>query len=151
MSTICRHTRRLEATKDLFIPVTGGTDLVALGAWTGYRLDTDNDYAYVNLFAPHDLNRLESIKLVVLALATLTPQTLRIVSDYARGEEAYFAHNEQVNFALNSRTNVIHELGIDLAYDLGPVLREDYIGVQASRQAGQNTNLIVLGVRLRYK
>jgi len=149
--SVCRHTRRLEATKELFIPVTSGTDLVSLGAWTGYRLDTDNDYAYVNLYAPHDLHRLQAIRLVVLPLAALTPMILRIVSDYAAREEAYFMHNEQVNFALNSRTNVIQEVDIGLAYDLGPVLREDYIGVQASRQSGQNTNLIVLGVRLRYE
>lgn len=144
-----RHTKH-RPTKEVFYPVIGGTEPYYLGAWKGYILNNDNQYAYTTCYIPKDFDKLQEIKLVVLALSTLTPMNMRIVTDYAKAEEAYFQHNELEDFNLNTVLNRIQELNIEAVVDIRPLELGDYLGVQVSRQVGNNTNLIVLGVRIKY-
>lgn len=153
-----RHTsRRLEATKEFFYPFTygsGGAAAAALGGHTGWLVNGDNQYTYVECFIPWDFKFLTSANLVFLSQDNLTPMTFRIVSNFCRAQEAYSEGNNQVNYAVNTITNVVQVGDISTALvNLGsnaPLQAREYLGVQVSRQPGQNTNAIFLGLRIRY-
>lgn len=153
-----RHTtRRLEATKEIFYPFTfgsGGAAATALGAHVGWLVNGDNQFAYAECFLPWDFKFLTSANIVFLSEATLNPMTFRIVTDFCRAQEAYAEGNNLVNFQKNTITNVVQVVDISPAMvNLGsnaPLQAKEYLGVQVSRQSGQNTNAIFLGVRIRY-
>ena len=152
-----RHSRILEATKEIFAPFTGGTESFALGGHTGYRINADNEYAYAELYVPWDFMGIEPLKQIAvsfLSLATLTPMTFRVVTDWCKAERGYFDHNQLINYRVNTVLNRVQEQNIaNAVVGLGnnaPLEAGSYLGVQASRQEGQNTNAIFLGVRLRY-
>lgn len=154
-----RHSRILEATKEIFVPVTSGSgsSFTALGGHSGYLLEGDADYAYVELYIPWDfigISPLKEATVSFLALATLTPMTFRIVTDWCKPELAYFDKNQLINCSVNTVLNRVQETSIAGALtalgDNAPLEAGAYLGVQISRQAGQNTNAIFLGVRLRY-
>jgi len=146
-----RHTKH-RPTKEKFFNVvcSSGNGWSELGAWAGVRVDGDNEYAYITCHIPHDFDKLEEIRLVLLSLATLTPMNLRIVTDYCQAEEAYFEHNELENFNINTVLNRMQELNIEAVVDIAPIEPGDYLGIQVSRQAGQNTNCIIIGARIKY-
>lgn len=145
-----RHVKH-RPTKENFYPVVGGDEAQVLGAWAGYRVDTENEYAYITCYLPKDFDKLEEIRLVFLSLETLTPMQFRIVTDYCKAEEAYFQHNELENFNVNTVLNRVQELNVEAVVDIRPLEPGDYLGIQVSRRAGQNANMIVLGARIKYK
>lgn len=154
-----RHSRILEATKEIFGPVTygSGNGFQAVGGHVGYLLNSDDDYAYVELYMPWDfigVNPLKEAAVSFLSLATLTPMTFRIVTDWCKPEHAYFDKNQLINCSVNTVLNRIQEVSITRALtalgDNAPLEAGVYLGIQISRQAGQNTNAVFLGVRIRY-
>jgi hypothetical protein len=153
-----RHTtRRLEATKEYFYPFlygTGGAAQSALGGHVGWSIDGDAQYVYAECYIPWDFVKLTEAVVALLAQANLEPMTFRVVTDFCRTPRAYFEGNNQINCEINTITNFVHECSIspamvDLDSGMLPQPKE-YLGVQVSRQAGQNANAIFLGVRLRY-
>jgi hypothetical protein len=152
-----RHTtRRLEATKEFFYPVqygSGGAAQTAIGAHTGWTIDGDDQYVYVEGYIPWDFVKLTEAVVALLAQANLEPMTFRIVTDFCATPRAYYVGNNQINCQINTINNFVQECDISPAMidlegvRLGP---KNYLGVQISRQAGQNANAIFLGVRLRY-
>lgn len=122
----------------------------ALGGFHGCDVDGDNEYAYINCYLPEDYNALEDIVVVFLGGADLTPMTLRIVTNYCSNGQAYSTHNESVNKSINAVNNQLTELDISDCVDVAALAAGDYLGVQVSRQAGQNTHAIIVGVRIRY-
>lgn len=152
------HTRNLEATKEIFYPFlsAGGTatDSVGLGGHTGFRINADDEYAYCECYIPWDFEHLTEGKIALLALETLTPMTLRVVTDYCQNQTVYFQHNNLQNFEINTFLNRVHECDISPALialtNRAPLEAKDYLGVQVARIAGMNTNAIFLGVRIRY-
>jgi len=150
-----RHTRNLEATKELFAPCTGGTESVhTLGGHVGYLVDSQDDNAHSELYLPWDFHKLTEAKVVFLALATLTPMNFRVVTDFCQAEAAYFQHNNQTDHEVNTMLNRVQECDISQALiglvTNAPLEAKDYLGVQISRPAGFNTNAQILGVRIRY-
>ena len=157
MRSHTRHTRNLEATKELFLPFIGGSGgaaFTALGGHAGYRINGNDQYIYCELYMPWDFNTLTEAKVVFLALATLTPMNFRTVTDFCQAESLYFQHNNLTRHEVNTVLNRVQECDISSALiDLAnraPLQAKDYLGVQISRQAGQSTNAIFLGVRIRY-
>ena len=148
----------MEATKEVFYPFTStggqGADTPGLGAFSGVRLDADGEYGYCDCYLPYDFAILVEAKIVLLALATLTPMNFRVVTDYCLAEIGYFQHNNLKNINVATVLNRLQEVNIADALvgstDNAPLEAKDYLGVQISRQIGQNTNAIFLGVRLRY-
>ena len=154
-----RHTRVLEATKEIFAPITGGSGnaYTMLGGHTGYLINSDDDYAYAELYIPWDFGGIESLKeatVIFIAQATLNPMNFRVVTDWCKPGYMYAEHNQLVNYDVNTFLNHIQEQSIASALiGLGnnaPLEAGDYLGVQIHREAGQNTNAIFLGVRIRY-
>lgn len=147
----------LRPTKEKFYdaPYCSVAAEAGLGGFHGCDIDGDGEYAYINCYIPEDFHALVDIAVVFLGGATLTPMTLRIVTNYCANGEAYTTHNELVNMSINAVNNQLTELEIIEAIDIaaessGPIAAGDYLGVQVSRQAGQNTHALILGVRIHY-
>ena len=158
-----RHVQR-PATKEVFYPFnggSGGTDFFAVGAFGGYRVDGNNEYAYCVGYIPHDFKSLVDAKVVFLELATLTPMQFRVITDWCQADANYFQHNGQADKSINTVLPAGQAAGAVKECDISQALRslvgnagleaKDYLGVQVSRQVGMNTNAIFLGVRIRYK
>ena len=151
------HRRHAEhrPTKEKFFPATyaSGGDQSGLGWFSGPDIDNTNEYGYTNCLIPWDFDSLVSIALVFIATATQTPMYVRIVTNYAKVNEAYTEHNENADLSINTVLSRIHELNLYDVVDTRVLEASDYLGVQASRVAAlptENTDMIILGVRLRY-
>ena len=156
-----RHAQR-PATKEVFyrfsIIAQGGADLYAVGGHSGIRVDANAEYAYCECYLPHDFKKLIEATVVFLSLATLTPMTFRVVTDWCQAEANYFQHNNLINYSVATVLNRVQGRDISSALiTLGGTAglqAKDYLGVQVSSQAGppaQNTNAMFLGVRIKYK
>ena len=151
-----RHTRSLEATKEMFAPITGGSGgaICMLGGHTGYLINGDADYAHSELFMPWDFVALKEAAVSFIAQDTLVPMAFGIVTDWCEAEHAYFDKNQQINCSVNTVLNRLQEVSVSRSLialgDNSPLEAGSYLGVQISRVAGQNTNAIFLGVRIRY-
>ncbi len=152
------HRRHAEhrPTKEKFFPATfaSGGAVAALGGFSGPDIDNTNEYGYTNCLVPWDFDSLVSIVLVFIATATQTPMYVNIVTNYAKAGEAYTEHNENVALSINTVLNRIYELNLIDAVNVRTLEASDYLGVQASRLASladENTDMILLGVRLRYQ
>jgi hypothetical protein len=159
MDRSTRHSRVLEATKEIFAPITGGSGgaYTAIGGHTGYLINGDTQYAYAELYIPWDfagIDPLKEARVSFIAQATLTPMSFRVVTNWCKCERAYFDHNQLVNYNVNTVLNRLQCQSIaEALVGLGnnaPLEANEYLGVQISRVAGQNTNAIFLGVRIRY-
>jgi hypothetical protein len=145
-----KHSRILEATKEIFYPFTYGDEAYAIGGHTGYRINAEAEYAYCESYLPWDFAKLVEAQVSLIALATLSPMTFRVVTDYCQAEVGYFQHNELLDKTVNTVLNRLQEVDVADLLDVAALEAKDYIGIQVSRQAGQNTNAIFLGVRIRY-
>jgi len=159
MDRSTRHSRVLEATKEIFAPITGGSGgaYAQIGGHTGYLINGDADYAHAELYIPWDFGGIEPLKQATvsfIAQATLNPMNFRVVTDWGKPGYMYASHNQLVNYDVNTFLNHIQEQSIASALqalaDNAPLEAGAYLGVQISRQVGQNTNAIFLGVRIRY-
>lgn len=159
MSRSARHSRSLEATKEIWVPITGGSGsaYTQIGGHTGYLLVGDSDYAYAEVYIPWDFGGIDGLKeaaVSFIAQDTISPMTFRVVTDWCKKEHAYFDKNQQINCSVNTVLNRLQEVSIARALKAlttnAPLEAGDYLGVQISRQTGQNTNAIFLGVRIRY-
>ena len=142
----------LVPTKEKFYdaPYCSVADECGLGGFHGCDIDGNGEYAYINCYLPEDYHALEDIEVVLIGGATETPMTMRIVTNYCSNGEAYTTHNELVNKSINVTNNQLTELDISDCVDVAALAPGDYIGVQVSRQAGQNTHALILGVRIKY-
>ena len=112
-----------------------------------------DDAGYVNCLVPWDFDYLTAIRLVFIAYDPLTPMYVNIITNYAKSGEAYTEHSENVSLSINTVPNRIQELNIYDAVDVRTLEARDYLGVQASRLdtlPTENTDMLILGVRLRY-
>lgn len=155
-----RHAQR-PATKEIFCPFvsfTGGADLYATGGFGGIRVDANGEYAYCDLYLPWDFKKLVEAKVVFLSIATLTPMTFRVVTDWCQPEADYAQHNNLQTKSINTVVDRIQECDISQALislvGSAKLTAKDYLGVQVSSQAGPpalNTNAMFLGVRIKYR
>jgi hypothetical protein len=145
-----RHTRNLEATKDIFYDLTSADAGSNIGAFGGGLVDDDDYDAWIDCYLPWDFDDLVEAKVVMIPQATLTPMTLRIITNYAQAGVGYTDGGETLDKSINTVGNRITELDIADCLDTKQLAPRDYIGVRVGRIGGQNTNAIVLGVRLRY-
>jgi len=155
-----KHAQR-PATKEIFLPFTsyaGGADLSAVGGFGGIRIDANGEYAYCTIYLPEDFKSFVEAKVVFLALATTTPMTMRIVTNWCPAGANYAQANNLQTKSINTFLHNVEEVDISQALTtLGgntKIAAKDYLGVQFSSQAGPpalNTNVIVLGVRIKYK
>ena len=143
----------LVPTKEKFYdsPWCSGGAECGLGGFHGCDVDDDDERAYINCCLPEDYHAMQEIELVFIALATLTPMTVTIVTNYCQNGEAYSTHNEPgVDKSINTTLNQLTELDITDCVDIAPLVAGDYIGVQVWRETGKNTDALIMGVRIKY-
>jgi len=157
-----RHAQR-PATKEVFYPfiIYTDADYYAVGGYGGLRINADTEVIYCTGFIPHDFKSLVDAKVVFMDLATLTPMTFHVVTDWGQAGANYFQHVGQADKYINTVLPPGQVGGAIQECDISQALRsipgnagleaKDYLGVQVSRVAGQNTNALFLGVKIRYK
>ncbi len=137
-----------------FQSATRGDTPASLGGFTGYRLQQDAEFAYINLYIPKNFARLLELKVFLIGYITATPMYMGVVTNYCQDGEAYFEHNEnmlhkEVNTIINRRT----DLDILDCVDVAPVEGGDAIGIQVNRTAGRspahNTDALIVGARYK--
>jgi len=145
-----RHTRRLEATKEVFYDLSAADGASSEASFGGGLVDHDNDDAWINCYIPWDFSSLKDIVVVMIPQATLAAMTLRVVTNYCHAGENIYVAGETVNKQINAVASRLTEVSIADCVDVRKLTPNDYIGVDVRRIAGQNTNTLVLGVRIRY-
>lgn len=143
------------ATMEVFYPVScAGEELGGAGSWLalGYSLgvdiDADNEMGATECYVPWDYTSLHSIVVVFVARVTLTPMTMRVDLNYGAVGEVHNIHTNGANMNTNTTANLVTEL--DISALVGALAAGDYLGVAVRRDPTQNTDILLLGVRLRY-
>ncbi len=137
-----------------FQSATRGDTAASLGGYTGYRLEQDAEFAYINIYIPKNFAKLEELEVFLIAYATETPMYMRLVTDWCQDGEAYFVNNEtNLHKSVNTVVNRAVELDILDCVDAQPVDPGDYIGIQVGRVAGlspaHNTDALIVGARYK--
>ena len=151
---------RIPPTREMFFPTTNGTEANTAGTHTGHLINDDDENALAEIYVPHDYHGLVEMAVAFIAGEALTPMTMNISTNYGEKNEAYNRSAwGAIEKSINTGSDIIQELDISefvIEGNDGVTLRHaieagDYIGVAVSRVAGQNTNALILGIRLRYK
>lgn len=135
-------------TKEFFIPVTNGTEMIAVGFYTFARCDSSTDEAWVSFKVPHDFSTIVNAELIVIPRATQAEADWDLGSIYAAEDEAVNTHSETDN---TSTYNVALSVwfAINLADILNSLEAGDYVGIKLLQHT-EGHNVDVFGVRLRY-
>ena len=145
-----RRSRNLEATKEILYVKTVSDNDTTKGGFGGGYLHSQADDVWINCYLPWDFDDLVEAKLVMIPVETLTPMTLRIITNYALAGEGYNVGGETLDKSINTVADRITELDISDCLDTRSLAPKLYIGVDANRQASQNAHALVIGVRIRY-
>lgn len=121
----------------------------------GVEIDADAEDAAIRVYVPYDFDALDEIVLVVIPIAAAAPMWLQLITEWNTEGHNYNVNTEGPRFySFDAIANRITEIDISGSVDARPLQGGDYIFVNPSRQAAMpsnNTNLYVVGVRLRYK
>jgi len=133
---------------------SGGSEAAQIGGHTGYKVDQDGEYAYINIYIPKNFASLLELVVLLIPYATATPMYMRVVTDWSQNGEAYFLHNEaNLHKSVNTVLNRKVELDVKDCVDAQPVDPGDYIGIQIGRVAAlspaHNTNALVIGAKYK--
>ncbi|MBA7588428.1 hypothetical protein ES708_30486 [subsurface metagenome] len=139
------------ATKEFFVPVFGGTSIVAQGA----LVDGGGDTALMMLLVPQDFTALTSIEIIFLPKETGASMHFTINTRYGayNGGEDYNVHGEaEPNRDIEATVadqNLPHSIA-DLV-DLSPMVAGDLLYVSVDYSATVvDSNAWVRGIRLNY-
>lgn len=158
MSTESQRHADQKATREIFAaPFTATAYAQAGNGHYGAQIDHNGDFCAILLHVPHDYSRLINLTVVVAANAGLPSMNFRVVCSYARNKEPYGTYGGTIDYRFASAQQV-QEIDVSLSVAGGAGVRTlkagDYLGLEVSRNAaiiGVNTNLNVLGARLKYR
>ena len=146
------HTEQLP-TKEIFVPAFGTDNMfTTYASWSGIMVDTNVDAAYMKILIPHDFNAVVSLDVVMIPYATLASMSFYVAANWAfpgTGDQT----NQENNWHAAEST-VFHQLTeVDIrnCVDTFPLQANQYLGIMVVRQVGNNTNALVLGIKLRYR
>jgi hypothetical protein len=147
---------RIPPTREIFFHAQRGTAQNELGVHNGYQIDDDDEYAQIEMHIPHDYHGLYEAMLVFIPLETLDNMAMNIQTDYCAKNEVY-NENSQGAFekTVDCVVNCLQELDISDVLNgdasVSPIAAGDMVGFQVQRGSQGNTNILVLGIRFRYK
>ena len=161
-----RHAR-IPPTREVFYSPTLGTGAAVKGAHVGYTIDDQAEYCNIEVLVPWDFKELVDLVLVVIPITTAfqAAMTVSLFCQFAKKNQVYTENNvvdaatvpiqhswlaiqdyiQEIDISdMVSKTNIFADRGLEAG---------DYLGVDAARDAtnGDNTNAVILGVRMRYK
>ena len=155
--TASGHAARLadikEATKEIFKPVTYGTDIGTTGTYPHALIDTADESGFVILSVPHDFSSLTSIEIIFIAYATAADMHITINTNYCKVGESAIQHQDlMLNASMGAVTNLyLHAFSIAAAVDVASLEVGDIIGIEVLYSpTATATNIALLGVRFRY-
>ena len=141
------------ATKEIFVPVTVATEMVIFDGTPGGLIDAAAEEAGVMLLVPHDFASITTIELIFVAKSTQTAMKATFWTRYAAKGQLRYADQETASDVSIGDVTDEYIYGYDLSglVDAGPLAAGDYLSVRVLYSAtAPTTNIIVLGVRLRY-
>ncbi len=153
MGSNSRHTKHLP-TKEVFYRAFAPTTNGGTQERQGVVIDATNENASIIVYVPHDFAALDELMLVVRPRPTVDLMWVRVFSEYNEVGNLYYIHQADKWYSFAAFTNRNTEIdvsGILENHALGP---STYLNVGVSRLAVlpvENTNLWVVGVRLKYK
>lgn len=151
-----KHTKH-RPTKEEFYKADGGdANPSTKGYHSGPLIDADAESGYCTVYIPKDYDKIEEIVIVVIPQATLVPMTIGVHTGYGFNGQPEDNHTNAIGtLSFTAPGNDIVEVDIQRTVNFDGGICElepgDYIGVRLTRAAGQNANLIYLGVRIKYK
>jgi hypothetical protein len=135
------------ATKEFFIPATGGTAVGTSSHYTGYLLNGLNEYAEIDFMAPHDFVSIVEAVIVTIPQATQAAANWNTSSVYAANGENYATHSGAATDTYNVTLNVMFE--VDISGLLAALSASDYVGINITEKTAGH-NVLVLGIRFKY-
>jgi len=135
-----------------FASLAGGATLTNLGGFAGVLINANGEQTFLSLFVPHDFRKLKHLCLVLIPREANPAMTIRTVCNFAHDGEVYTTHSKTLDHTFIAALDVVQEIDLTALLDtlIVPLHHNDYIGIEVTRVAGQNTNAMVLGIRLRY-
>ena len=135
--------------KEMFSPATYGTENYRLSRYVGYRVNADLEDAAVTLKVPDDFQTLVQAGIIYIAEGAVTDMTWNVNTEFAASGEGYSSHTDSTTVTRTTLLNTMYEDDISVA--LTGLLAGDTVGFHFTRPAAGNTNIVVLGVRLKYQ
>jgi len=142
-----------QATKEVFFPVTAGTEMTPAVNHPCAIIDHAADECGIHVFIPHDYNSMVSLELIFAPMTTVAAMKASVYTAYGAVGEAPAEHSEQrIDGSIGDvTTNTIQAHDISDLVDSAPVAVGDYVGVYILYSAvAPATNIRVYGVRMRY-
>lgn len=149
-----KHAKELPTKEKFFQTVAcSGDGWAGLGGFYGCEIDGDAEYSYITCHVPHDFNKIVSLVVAIIPRTPLAEMTMTVMVNYAHKGAVYSQHNKTLTKTFLAADNTMTEVDITDLVDLPNATLEmnDYLGIQVSRAAGQNTDALILGARLKYK
>lgn len=135
-------------TKEFFVPVTYGTEMLHNFPWPVARCNANDEYAYIAFRVPHDFTAITTAEIVVICMSTEVAANWDTLVEYAAAGEARNTHTASEAAATYNVT--LNEIEVvDISALLGALAADDYVGVQF-RQGAAGHNADVLGVHFKY-
>lgn len=137
-----------EATREFFLPCTGGTDFMVTGARSVGRCDASGEVAVVEFSIPADFQTLSYAKLIIIPRATQAAADWDITTQYGKVGEGPSTHTATEAAATYNVTDAIL-FEIDVAALLADLAAGDNGGIIITEQTvGHDFDLV--GLRLKY-
>ena len=136
------------ATKEFFIPATGGNLVGYTIGWVVVRCDAANENAYMDFKVPHDFTSISNAEIILISRATQAAANWDIYAVYAAVGGPYDQHTASDTASTYNITN-LELFAIDISGLLTALAADDYVGIRFCQgTAGHNAD--ILGVRFKY-
>jgi len=137
-------------TRDFFFPVTdfsGNAAWERHNYWSGIRVDSTTDHAYITMMIPDDWSSTDEVKLVVIGLATQTHYVV-VYTDVATHNEDADADSGNTAYSQAITSGDLEEIDISSEFS-GGIAAGDFVGVRITGSAS-GLDLLILGIKFKY-
>lgn len=135
--------------KEFYTPCTNGTEAVAYDRYTGYKIDADAEVAYVTVRIPNDFQRLVSASLAYIAYSAVTDMVITVDTRFGADDEGFQTNGDTASIIKTTTANDLYEG--DISGALTSIAAGDIVGFHIRRQTSGNSNILALGIRIKYQ
>ena len=135
------------ATKEFFIPATGGSAVGTVSHYTGYLCNAVDEYAEIDFMVPHDFASTVEAVIVTIPQATQAAANWNTNSVYAANGESYSTHSAAATDTYDVTLNQMFD--VDISGLLTSLSAGDYVGINITQKTVDH-NVFVMGVRFKY-
>jgi len=135
-------------TKDFWVPATGGTERVQIGRHTGFRIDADGEEAFIEFIAPRDFTSIVAAEVIAIVITYAADMVVNIETHISTNPGSYASYSDSTTHTQSNASNWLFPFSVADALDNLAAGR--CVGIRLYRPTAGNTNLLILGFRLRY-